>query len=316
MNERIRIGISSCLLGERVRYDGMHKLDLFIRDTLGPYMEFVPVCPEVECGMGVPREPVRLVGDLASPRLVTTRTGIDMTPRMQAWARGRIDALEKENLCGFIFKAKSPSSGMDRVKVYNEAGGIVGYGPGMFARLFMERFPLLPVEDEGRLNDPALRENFIERVFTLARYREVLAPRPAIASIMNFHARHKLLLMSHSPKLTTTMGRLLAGCGKKDVAAACRQYEALLLEALAIKATPARHANVLQHMAGYLREHLQPAERKELQEHIDNHRLGLTPLIVPVTLIGYLVRRHAVTYLSDQVYLYPHPLELKLRNHA
>ena len=171
MQERIRLGVSACLLGEEIRYDGQHKLDRFIRDTLGQYVEFVPVCPEVECGLGIPREAMRLVGDPQAPRLVTVRTGIDHTERMLAWARKRVKELESENLCGYVFKSTSPSCGMARVKVYDRNGVPKNTGVGLFARAFMDHFPLLPVEEEGRLHDPKLRETFVESVTTLMRRR-------------------------------------------------------------------------------------------------------------------------------------------------
>jgi uncharacterized protein YbbK (DUF523 family) len=172
--EKIRLGISSCLLGQNVRYDGGHKLDRYLTDTLGQYVEYVPVCPEVECGLGVPREAVRLVGDSESPRLVTVKTKQDLTERMMTWAGKRVKELEKEGLCGFVFKSGSPSSGMERVKIYNERGMAEKKGRGMFARAFMDHFPLIPVEEEGRLHDPRLRENFIESIFALMRWRELV----------------------------------------------------------------------------------------------------------------------------------------------
>ena len=318
MSEKIRLGVSACLLGERVRYDGQHKHDRFITDTLGSFVEYVPVCPEVECGLPVPREAMRLVGSLESPRLMTQRTGVDLTEQMQSWAAKRIKELEKENLCGFIFKAKSPSSGMERVKVYNGRGGLTGFGSGMFARAFMEHFPLLPVEEEGRLHDPLLRENFIERVFTLQRYRDAITPRISLAGLTAFHAHHKYLLMSHNQEAVRRMGRMLAnakrdGVALKDLAAG---YEEDLLKTLKLIATPRKHVNVLQHMAGYLKEQLAADEKKELAELLAEFKQGLIPLIVPVTIINHYVRKYQPEYLKDQVYLQPHPLELQLRNHS
>ena len=208
--EKIKLGISTCLLGETVRYDGGHKLDRFLTDTLGQYVQYVPICPEVECGLPVPRESMRLEGDPGSPRLVTSRTKQDMTDRMVRWAEKRVVEIEEEDLCGFIFKSDSPSSGMERVRVYNEKGMPVKKGIGMFARIFMEHFPLLPVEDEGRLHDPALRENFIERIFTLKRWREVMTKKESRGNVVDFHTKHKLLILSHSPKHYQTMGKLVA----------------------------------------------------------------------------------------------------------
>jgi uncharacterized protein YbbK (DUF523 family) len=213
--EKIRLGISACLLGKPVRYDGSHKLDRFLTETLGQYVEYVPVCPEVECGLPVPRESMHLEGDSEAPRLVTSRTKQDMTARMVEWAGERVIALEQEDLCGFIFKSNSPSSGMERVRVYNEKGLPVKSGVGIFARIFMEHFSLLPVEDEGRLHDPELRENFIERIFTLKRWRETLAHGRSRGNLVVFHTRHKLLILSHSPKHYQVMGKWVAQA--KDV---------------------------------------------------------------------------------------------------
>jgi len=208
--EKIKLGISTCLLGENVRYDGGHKLDRFLTDTLGQYVEYVPVCPEVECGLPVPRESMHLEGDPESPRLVISRTKQDITKRMVGWAKKRVVGLEKESLCGFIFKSGSPSSGMERVRVYNGKDMPVKKGVGMFARIFMRHFPLLPVEDEGRLHDPQLRENFVERIFTLKRWREVLGKKEGRGNLVDFHTQHKLLILSHSPKHYQIMGKLVA----------------------------------------------------------------------------------------------------------
>ncbi len=314
--EKIKLGISTCLLGENVRYDGGHRLDRFLRDTLGRYVEYVPVCPEVECGLPVPRESMHLEGDPESPRLVTSKTKQDMTERMVSWAKRRVAELEKEDLCGFIFKSDSPSSGMERVRVYNEKGMPVKKGVGMFARIFMEHFPLLPVEDEGRLHDPKLRENFIERLFTLKRWREVLAEKPSLGALVNFHTRHKLLILSHSPRHYQIMGRLVAQAKKIPAKDLFRQYQTLLMEALKLKTTPKKNANVLMHMMGYFKEQLSSDEKQELLEVIENYRREVLPLIVPITLINHYVRKYDQPYLREQVYLNPHPLELQLRNHV
>src|SRR4030066_444615 len=209
--EKVKLGISTCLLGENVRYDGGHKLDRFLKDTLGRYVEYVPICPEVECGLGIPRESMHLEGEPEYPRLMTTRTRQDMTRRMVNWARKRVVQLKREDLCGFIFKSNSPSSGMGRVKIYPENKMPVKKGVGIFAGIFMKQFPLLPVEDEGRLHDPGLRENFIERIFALKRWREALNKEQSRRSLIDFHTRHKLLILAHSPKHYQTMGRLVAG---------------------------------------------------------------------------------------------------------
>lgn len=314
--EKIKLGVSACLLGENVRYDGEHKLDCFLTDTLGQYVEYVPVCPEVECGLPVPREAMHLEGDPDSPRLVTTHTKQDMTDRLVQWARKRVIDLEKENLCGFIFKSDSPSSGMERVKVYNEKGMPVKKGVGMFARIFMEHFPLLPVEDEGRLHDPKLRENFIERIFTLKRWREVLERKESRGNVVDFHARHKLLILSHSPKHYQTMGKFVARVKDLPLKELYRQYQTLLMESLELKTTLKKNANVLQHMMGYFKEQLSTDEKQELLEVIDHYRQEYVPLIVPITLIQHYVRKYDQPHLKQQVYLNPHPLELQLRNHV
>jgi len=316
MQERIRVGASRCLLGENVRFDGGHKLDHFIRDTLGQYMDFVPVCPEVECGLGVPREAMRLEGDHEAPRLVTVRTGADLTDRMLSWAGQRVRELEKEDLCGFIFKSKSPSSGMERVKVYTEKGMPVMRGVGLFARAFKTHFPLLPVEDEGRLHDPRLRENFIEGIFALKRWRETLRQGKTMGSLVAFHTCNKLLLLSHSPAHYRSMGQLV-GQGKQLALDECySRYETQLLEALKLKPTVKKHVNVLQHMMGYFKKVLSSDEKQELLEIISSYYEGLAPLIVPITLFNHYVRKYHEPYLGRQTYLNPHPTALKLRNHV
>jgi uncharacterized protein YbgA (DUF1722 family)/uncharacterized protein YbbK (DUF523 family) len=313
---KIRLGISTCLLGENVRYDGGHKLDRFLTDTLGQYVDYVPVCPEVECGLPVPRESMHLEGDPESPRLVTQRTRQDMTERMVSWAKKRVVELEKEGLYGFIFKSDSPSSGMERVRVYNKKGMPVKKGIGMFARIFMEHYPLLPVEDEGRLHDPKLRENFVERIFTLKRWREVLAKKESRGTLVDFHTQHKLLILSHSPKHYQIMGKLVAQAKEIPLKDFFQQYQTILMEALLLKTTPKKNANVLMHMMGYFKEQLSFDEKQELLEVIDHYRKEDIPLIVPMTLINHYVRKYDQPYLKEQVYLNPHPLELQLRNHV
>ena len=316
MERKIKLGISTCLLGENVRFDGGHKLDRFLTDTLGQYVEYVPVCPEVECGLPVPRESMHLEGDLDSPRLVTSRTKQDMTEKMVNWARRRVVELEKEGLMGFIFKSDSPSSGMERVRVYNEKGMPVKKGVGMFARVFMEHFPLLPVEEEGRLHDPKLRDNFIERIFALARWRDVLAKGMTRGNLVDFHTRHKLLILSHNPKHYQMMGQLVARAKTIPLRQLYDQYQSVLMEALQLKTTPKKNANVLQHMMGYFKDQLSPDEKQELLEIIELYRKEYLPLIVPITLIKHYVRKYDEPYLREQNYLNPHPIELQLRNHV
>ncbi|MEW6376310.1 MAG: DUF523 and DUF1722 domain-containing protein [Thermodesulfobacteriota bacterium] len=314
--QKIKLGISSCLLGEKVRYDGGHRLDQFLTGTLGQYVDYVPVCPEVECGLPVPRESMHLEGDPDSPRLVTIHSKQNMTDRMMRWARKRVAELEKEDLCGFIFKSNSPSSGMERVRVYDEKGMSVKKGVGIFARIFMKHFPLLPVEDEGRLHEPKLRENFIERIFTLKRWREILRKKESQGNLVSFHTKHKLLILSHSPKHYQIMGKLVVKAKEIPLKELFQQYQVLLMEALKLKTTPKKNSNVLQHTMGYFKEQLSSEERQELMEVIDHYRQGYIPLIVPITLINHYARKYDQPYLKQQVYLNPHPLELQLRNHV
>jgi uncharacterized protein YbgA (DUF1722 family)/uncharacterized protein YbbK (DUF523 family) len=316
MEKKIKLGISTCLLGENVRYDGGHKLDQFLTETLGKYVDYIPVCPEVECGLSVPRESMHLEGNPDSPRLVTSKTKQDMTERMVQWANKHMVVLEREDICGFVFKSDSPSSGMERVKVYNRKGMSVKRGVGIFARIFMEYFPLLPVEEDGRLHDPKIRENFIESIFVLKRWRELLAKKMSIGSLVDFHTKHKLLILSHSPKHYQTMGKLVAQVKTFSLKKLYTQYQNLFMEALRLKATPKKNANVLQHMMGYFREQLTSGEKQELLEIIELYRRELLPLIVPITLIKHYVHKYDQPYLKEQVYLNPHPLELQLRNHV
>jgi uncharacterized protein YbgA (DUF1722 family)/uncharacterized protein YbbK (DUF523 family) len=310
------VGISTCLLGENVRYNGGHSRDRFLTDTFGRFVDWVPVCPEVECGLPVPRESMHLEGDRAAPRLVTSRTHVDHTNRMLRWARGRLRALEGEELVGFIFKANSPSSGMARVKVFDEDGMPHKVGVGIWARVFMDHFPLLPVEEEGRLHDDLIRENFIEQIFCLRRYRDAVRGRRSRGALVDFHASHKLQLMAHSPKHLREMGRLVARAKELGASELYTRYEELLMTALALKATPGKNANVLQHGLGYFKMKLTPDERVEMLEIIERHREGYLPLVVPVTLLSHYVRKYREPYLERQSFLNPHPLELKLRNHA
>jgi uncharacterized protein YbgA (DUF1722 family)/uncharacterized protein YbbK (DUF523 family) len=313
---KITLGISSCLLGNNVRYDGGHKLDHFLVDTLGQYVDWIPVCPEAACGLGIPRESMRLVGDPEDPRLVTVRTGEDHTARMKRWAKERTAELVHEGLCGFVFKARSPSSGMRGVKIYNEAGIPYANGSGIFAHAFMKHFPLIPVEDEGRLHDPALRENFIERVFVYQRWQEYIGTDGSLGGLVSFHTDHKYLVMAHSQKHYTALGKMVAAgkSARRDRLHA--DYLETLMEGLQLLATPKKNTNVLQHMAGYFKDTLSAEEKKELLEVIASYHGGLVPLIVPVTLLKHYVRKYREAYLSRQVYLNPHPLELMLRNHV
>ena len=274
------------------------------------------MCPEVEGGLGVPRETTRLVGEVAAPRLITRQTNRDLTERIEKWADRRLAWLEQESLCGFIFKSRSPSCSLAQVKIYGAKGAPVKKGVGLFARAFMEHFPLLPVTDEGRLHDPGLRENFIEAVFTLKRWRESLDQGRSRGNLVDFHTRHKLLIRSHSPKHLGLLGKLVAQAAALPLEELFDRYQTLLLKALRLQTTVKKNIDVLYHLTGYFKKLLSGGEKEELRETIDHYRHGYVPLIVPVTLINHYVRKYDQPYLKDQYYLQPHPIELKLRNHA
>jgi uncharacterized protein YbgA (DUF1722 family)/uncharacterized protein YbbK (DUF523 family) len=316
MTEKIRLGISSCLLGEEVRYDRGHKLDHFLTDTLGQFVEWVPVCPEVEYGLPVPREAMRLTGLPENPRLVTRKTGIDHTEGMKKWARTRLKELQEEDLCGFVFKSRSPSSGMSGVKVYSESGMPSRKGKGIFACAFMDYFLFMPVEDDGRMHNPRLRENFIERIFVYKRWKDFLANSAAMGDLVSFHTDHKYLIMAHSPKHLSILGKIVANAKLYKRSDLFEEYFRHMIEGLRLEATVKKNVNVLTHMVGYFKEVLTPDEKKELLEIVGNYHKGLVPLIVPVTLIKHYVRKYQEPYLKRQYYLHPHPLELMLRNHV
>lgn len=309
----IRLGISACLLGEKVRFDASHKLDTYIRDTLGQYFDFVPVCPEVAIGLGVPRPTLRLVGDPARPRAVgVLDPSRDVTAPLEHY--GQRMARELPPLAGYLLKSKSPSCGMERVKVYQDKG-VPKLGRGLYARELMTGRPLLPVEEEGRLGDPVLRENFIERVFAYHRWQQLEAQGITPARLVDFHARHKLILMSHGAEHYRALGRLVAQAGSAEINTLAHDYIHGFMAALAHPATRKRHTNVLQHLMGYLKKQLDSEDKAELLEIIDAYRLGAVPLIVPITLLNHHFRRHPNEYVTQQIYLAPHPRELMLRNH-
>lgn len=312
----IRIGVSTCLLGEKVRFDGGHKHDRFVTGQLGRFFEMVPVCPEAEVGMGIPRETVRLAGDSAAPRMVGSRSAEDWTDRMNAWSRRRVRELQEHDLDGYIFKKDSPSCGAFRVKVYSDLGMPSQSGQGLFAAEWTRRNPLVPYEEEGRLNDAVLRDNFIERVFAFHRLKQVFAGRWKRGDVVAFHSREKYLLMAHSPKHYTALGKLVAAVADHAPAAFRDEYMALFMEGLGVKATTRRHVNTLQHVAGHLKKLVGAAERARLQAVIDDYHKELVPLVVPMTLLNHYVELHDVPYVKDQTYLNPHPKELMLRNHV
>lgn len=311
---KIKVGISSCLLGMKVRFDGGHKHDRYLTETLGRYFEWVAVCPEVDIGMSTPRENIRLVGAAADPRLIAPKSGTDFTGRMKAYAVQRVAALAREELHGYILKKDSPSCGMERVRVYDHNNVPQRSGIGIYARKLLETYPLLPVEEEGRLNDHRLRENFIERVFAHYRIRQFMNGSPRPGTLVAFHTAHKLTLMSHSVKHYRELGRLVAESGKGAFADKLPGYFALFMEALKLKATTRKHTNVLHHILGYFKKKIDSHDKQEILELIEQYRNGYLPLIVPVTLLKHHLNRHQVPWVTSQTYLNPYPAELMLRN--
>ena len=313
----IRLGISSCLLGEEVRYNGGHSRDEFMLRNLGQFVRWISVCPEVESGMGVPRESVRLVGDPEVPRMVGSRSGTDFTDRMQGWNHLKIDQLVKMNLHGYVFKSGSPSCGLMRVKVYNSESNQSVNGSGLFPAALKRAIPLLPMEEEGRLHDNRLRENFIERIFVYARWSKLLSNTTRPRDLVAFHSDHKLILMAHSPKGQTTLGRIVADSGNRPFDDVLEEYGRECMTQLAFMATIRKHTNVLHHLMGYIKTQLDGEDKVELLEVIDQYRLGYVPLIVPITLLKHHLRRNNVpAWVTRQVYLNPYPNELMLRNHV
>ena len=318
---RLKIGVSACLLGQEVRFDGQHKRDAFLVDELGPFVDFVPICPEVEVGMPIPRETLRLVrpgsagGALA---LVAPRSGADWTDRMNAYAESRVARLASEDLCGYVFKKDSPSCGVWRVKVYRpgESGAPERDGAGLFAARLRAAYPQLPVEEEGRLRDPALRENFITRLFAYQRMRQLFARRWSMGALVAFHTAHKMALLAHDEPAYRRLGRLVALGKALPPRELASRYEEGFMGALGKLATSGRHVNVMTHMLGHFSDRLEAAARRELLGAIEDYRRGWVPLIVPVTLVRHYVRLFEVEYLLGQTYLDPHPKELMLRNHV
>lgn len=311
----IRIGISACLLGEPVRFDGGHKRDVFLAETFGRYVEWVPVCPEVEAGFGVPRDAMHLRRSAGAVRLVTTATGVDRTGRMRRYAARRVGALGADELCGFVLKSNSPSCGMERVKVYGQRGP-VATGRGLFAEALLRAFPHLPVEEEGRLSNPCRRESFVERIFAYRRVRSLFSGRWTIGDLVAFHAAHKLQLMAHAPKRYAELGRLVAAAKRTARPALRAAYEEQFMRTLEVRATPRRHVNVLRHVLRHFTDRIEHASRRELADRIDDYGRGVVPLIVPLTLMRHYVRRLAIADLQGQTYLEPHPAELMLRSHV
>ncbi|MCK2217972.1 DUF523 and DUF1722 domain-containing protein [Actinomadura sp. ATCC 31491] len=309
---RPRVAVSSCLLGEPVRYNGGHSRDRFLSDALDPYVDWVRICPEMEAGLGAPRETLRLEVSDEGPRLMTRTTRADLTDRMRGLAAERAAALDVD---GYVFKAKSPTCGIHGVPVYRADGPPADRrNKGLFAGAIIDAHPLLPVEDEGRLHDALLRESFVERVFAHARLRALLTGDWRPRDLVAFHARHKMQLLAHDPIRYREAGRVVAVAGVRPREEVAAGYAELFRQALAAKATLGRNVNVLQHCMGMLA--LDPTRRADLVEVIESYRAGLVPLSVPTTLLRHHARGEAAEYVHDQTYFSPYPDGLRLRNHV
>ncbi len=320
MNKReplsIHIGVSACLLGRRFRFDARHEKHPFITDVMARHVKLVAICPEVELGMGVPREKVRLEGSVDSPHMIGMETSSDWTRRMVSYARSRVRRRDLANVCGCVLKTKSPSCGKVRVKLYDASGRVRRAATGLFAAALMNHHPLLPVEDERILDDVRTRDNFIVRLFAYRRLRGLLAGRPSRAGLNVFHAAHISLLQSHSPKYCRMLDELVASSGTVSTRKLCDKYAVLFMEALRFKSTPAKSAAVLRCFLRLLRGHLSAAEERDIRWAVDNYRTGDAPLLTPLTLIKHFIDKYKITWAAQQVYLNPHPAELMLRFHA
>ncbi|MGK0499262.1 MAG: hypothetical protein ACJAYG_000896 [Oceanicoccus sp.] len=314
LSSRLLIGISSCLLGERVRFDSGHKNHSYISKTLSEYFDFRPFCPEVSIGLGIPRAPIRLVAEeFGGPvRCVGTKdVNQDVTAPLKSIAHEQFDWIA--GLDGYIFKKDSPSCGMERVKVYTNAMPERN-GVGIYTGEILNAFPNLPVEEEGRLGDAALRENFIKRVFLYRRWRELMAAGPSKKDLITFHARHKLIYMSHNQNIMREIGRLVAGIGGMEISSFCVHYLHQISELLRQPASRNNHANVLKHIQGYLKRDLDSGDRQELDKIIEQYRQGYLPLIVPITLLRHHFRKFPDEYIGQSWYMKPHPQEMMLHN--
>lgn len=309
---QINIGISSCLLGNEVRYDGGHKRNAYILNTLSSYFQFQAFCPEAAIGMGIPRPPIRLVQRQDGIHAVGIQDpSMDKTSELSDYAFETIPQISP--LSGFVFKKDSPSCGMERVKVYDHNNMPGKTGQGIFANVVMQALPNLPVEEEGRLMDPVLRENFIERVFIYYRWQQLqkdLTP----GNLVDFHARHKFNVLAHDEVAYRRLGRLVADAGTDKFASISQSYIDILMAALKKPASKKKHTNVLMHVMGYIKPHLDSDDKKELLEVFENYRLGQLPLIVPITLLKHYLRRFPQPYIEQQYYMNPYPEELMLRN--
>lgn len=312
MSTLIPVGISACVLGESVRFDGGHKRLPFATDHLKPYVRFYPVCPEMAIGMPSPRPAIRLIRGDEGLQLVGSSQDLNVTEAMLAFSREKVASLSQ--LCGYIVCAKSPTCGMERVKVYDAAGkGAEKVGVGLYTQELMRQMPWLPVEEDGRLNDPVLRENFVTRIFALHDFYRQCEAGMTRGKLVAFHSRYKLLIMAHSQADYRALGRHVADLDAMPFDELLIAYRDHLMQALSKRPTRKNHSNVLQHIQGYFSRRLSSRQRKELSHLIDRYRRGTQPLLAPLTLLRHYLEEHPDPYLTQQVYFEPYPEALLLR---
>ena len=316
MSKPIKIGVSACLLGEKIRPDGRHARSHYLTQTLSKYVEFIPLCPEMACGMGINREPVRQVDCADRIRLIGYDTGEDWTERMDSWCERILVGLEEDELCGFILKNNSPSCALKMGKVYSTTGKAPRREQGFFTTRLAKHYPLLPLESDDGLKNPILRENFIRRIFVLDRWHSFLKRGGGIGHLVDFHTRHKMLIRAHDLRGYRELGRLLGESTIQTQNEVIDTYAALLFKSLELKTTRKKNSDVLMHAAGYFKKDLDSDDKQEIQSMIYAYKSGKVPLIVPMTLINHHARKLDKGYLVQQLYFHPNPSELKLLNHC
>lgn len=311
---KIPVGVSQCLLGEPVRFDGGHKRSRFLTDVLSQYFEYRPVCPEVAIGLGIPRKPIRLVATDAGTRVRGIEdSSLDVTQALAAEADTA--AAQMPDICGYVFMQNSPSCGVFRMKRYAENGHpLDSAGQGAYAQRLIELMPLLPVEEAGRLKDPGLCENFITRVFAYYDWKITIEPAPSAAKLVDFYSRYKYQVMAHHVASYKALGRLVADLGKRDIKTVSDEFFALFMQALRHKATRRGNTNTMMHLRGYLKDLLDADEKQELSRLIEDYRQGRVPLVVPLTLLKHYLMKMDNPYLERQTFWSPHPEQLGLRN--
>jgi len=311
---KINVGVSACLLGEPVRYNGGHTRSKLCLDTLSGYFNFLPFCPEVAAGFGTPRPAMRLKGNPNNPRLsLSDNPASDLTDQLIAGFEAKIDGFAK--LDGYLLMKNSPSCGLERVKIYHDNGYVFEQrGRGIMTTAIREQFPLLPLEEEARLNDPAIYENFILRVFTHHNFRNEVAPSCRYHDLIKFHSSYKLVILAHNQKLYRALGKMLAGGKSHDYEAQKHQYLKILMQALGKPAKRTNHTNVLMHILGYLKHSVPGSARQNIVDIILRYHDGQLPLISPTTLLKHYIDQLGSDYIRSQRYLAPYPDNLGLRN--